>query len=37
LREGDALTIRHDAEEITLNRMVPAVVRPTLQHFEKAA
>jgi len=37
LREGDALTIRHDAEEITLNRTVPAVVRPTLQPSEKAA
>ena len=37
LRKGDALTIRHDAEEITLTRTIPAVVRPTLQPFEKAA
>jgi alpha,alpha-trehalose phosphorylase len=31
LREGDALTIRHEDEDITLTRDCPAVVRPTVQ------
>jgi alpha,alpha-trehalose phosphorylase len=37
LREGDALTIRHDSEEITLDPQTPAVVRPTLQPLKKIA
>jgi alpha,alpha-trehalose phosphorylase len=37
LREGEALTIRHDGEEITLNRRTPALVRPTLQPLKKTA
>jgi alpha,alpha-trehalose phosphorylase len=31
LREGDALTFRHEDEDITLTRANPAAVRPTLQ------
>jgi alpha,alpha-trehalose phosphorylase len=36
LREGDALTIRHQDEDITLTRANPAVVRPTLQPLKIA-
>ena len=37
LREGEALTIRHDAEEIALNRQTPSIVRPTLEPLKKIA
>jgi alpha,alpha-trehalose phosphorylase len=37
LREGEELTIRHDAEEITVNRQTPAIVRPTSQPLKKIA
>ena len=37
LCEGEALTIRHDAEEIALNRQSPSIVRPTLQPLKKIA
>jgi alpha,alpha-trehalose phosphorylase len=37
LRQGDGLTIRHDAEEITLNRQSPTVVRSTLQPLKRTA
>ena len=34
LREGSALTIRHEDEEITLTKAKPTVVRPTVQPLE---
>lgn len=37
LREGEALSIRHDGEEIVLDRQVPSIVRPTLQPLKKIA
>jgi alpha,alpha-trehalose phosphorylase len=37
LREGDALAIRHEDEEIMLTRAAPAIVRPTLQPLKIAS
>jgi alpha,alpha-trehalose phosphorylase len=37
LREGDGLSIRHDAEEIILNRQTSTIVRPTLQPLKQTA
>jgi alpha,alpha-trehalose phosphorylase len=37
LQEGQALTIRHEDEDVALTRANPAVVRPTLQPLKIAA